>query len=78
MSSTVSLAFRRDKSLPYLPAGVPPGLEVAHTPRYHPAPSRNEIAIVQPVLVCPFLPSVCVTFSDEESSRSALDKTYRL
>lgn len=52
MSSTISLAFRRDKSASYLPASVPPGLENAPSPRYHPAPSRNEVAIVQPVLVC--------------------------
>ncbi|KAF7778567.1 hypothetical protein Agabi119p4_2912 [Agaricus bisporus var. burnettii] len=51
VSSTVSLAYRRDKSQPYLPA--PPGLEGAHSPRYHPAPSRNETAIVQPVLIKP-------------------------
>ncbi|KAF9446325.1 WD40 repeat-like protein [Macrolepiota fuliginosa MF-IS2] len=51
MSSTISLAFRRDKSASYLPAGLPPGLKNTHSLRHHPAPSRNEIAIVQPVLI---------------------------
>jgi len=46
ISSTISPAFRGS----YLP---PNRLvqEPIHSPRYHPAPSRNEIAIVQPVLV---------------------------
>lgn len=48
MSSTISLAHRRDKSQLYLPAL---GLDGTHSSRYHPAPSRNETAIVQPVLV---------------------------
>lgn len=54
MSSSLSLAARRrtdafaaDHSTPLLP---PPGAE-GPLPRYHPAPSRNEVAIVQPVLV---------------------------
>ncbi|KXN92246.1 putative catabolite repression protein creC [Leucoagaricus sp. SymC.cos] len=73
MSSTISLAFRRDKSPSYLPASIPPGLEPTRSHRYHPAPSRNEIAIVQPVLVKPmdcdlltdvaFLPRSVVTTS---------------
>ncbi|TFK30213.1 WD40 repeat-like protein [Coprinopsis marcescibilis] len=48
MSSTLSLSFRRDRSAPYLP-----GADSSNNPlpRYHPAPSRNEIAVVQPVLV---------------------------
>jgi hypothetical protein len=54
MSSSLSLAARRrtdalaaDHSTPFLP---PPGAE-GPLPRYHSAPSRNEVAIVQPVLV---------------------------
>ncbi|KAI0064535.1 WD40 repeat-like protein [Artomyces pyxidatus] len=52
MSSTMSLALRRregtaDKSTLHLP---PPGAD-GPLPRYHPAPSRNEVAVVQPVLV---------------------------
>ncbi|KAJ7583068.1 catabolite repression protein creC [Mycena floridula] len=46
MSSTISLALRR--SALYLPA---PDSELANPSRYHPAPSRNEIAVVQPVLM---------------------------
>ncbi|KAK0497094.1 hypothetical protein EDD18DRAFT_1319942 [Armillaria luteobubalina] len=48
MSSTISLAFKRDRSTLYLPS---PSTEDKPYPRYHPAPSRNEIAVVQPVLV---------------------------
>ncbi|KAG7448140.1 WD40 repeat-like protein [Guyanagaster necrorhizus] len=48
MSSTISLAFKRDRSALYLPS---PTTEDKPYPRYHPAPSRNEIAVVQPVLV---------------------------
>jgi hypothetical protein len=55
MASSLSLGARRrgdtltaDRStLHLLP---PPGTE-GPLPRYHPAPSRNEVAIVQPVLV---------------------------
>jgi hypothetical protein len=55
MASSLSLGARRrgdtltaDRStLHLLP---PPGVE-GPLPRYHPAPSRNEVAIVQPVLV---------------------------
>ena len=45
MSSTVSLAFRHDRSALHLPPS-----EEKPFPRYHPAPSRNEVAIVQPVI----------------------------
>ncbi|KAJ7085728.1 catabolite repression protein creC [Mycena belliarum] len=48
MASTVSLAFRRDRSTLYLPTG-----DDTPFPRYHPAPSRNEIAVVQPCLIKP-------------------------
>ena len=51
MSSTISLAFRRDRSAQYLPSGISQGMDEAPSARYHPAPSRNEIAFVQPVLV---------------------------
>ncbi|KAF8205780.1 WD40-repeat-containing domain protein [Mycena galopus ATCC 62051] len=47
MASTVSLAFRRDRSTLYLAGG---GDE---SRRFHPAPSRNEIAVVQPCLIKP-------------------------
>jgi len=54
MASSLSLgarkrtdAFTADHSTTLLP---PPGAE-GPLPRYHPAPSRNEVAIVQPVLV---------------------------
>ena len=53
MSSTISLAFRRDRSVQYLPSSISQGMDEAPSPRYHPAPSRNEIAFVQPVLVSP-------------------------
>ncbi|KAJ3507274.1 hypothetical protein NLJ89_g6395 [Agrocybe chaxingu] len=49
MASTLSLANRRDKSVQYLPSMNSPGLDDAVS-RYHPAPSRNEIAFVQSVL----------------------------
>ncbi|KAH9945801.1 WD40 repeat-like protein [Epithele typhae] len=48
MTSTVSLALRRrGESTLYLPnpAGESP------LPRFHPAPSRNDVAVVQPVVV---------------------------
>ena len=49
MTSNVSLAtLRRGESTLYL--GLP-GPDTAMA-RYHPAPSRNEIAVLQPVLVC--------------------------
>ncbi|KAF8637423.1 hypothetical protein AX17_002918 [Amanita inopinata Kibby_2008] len=51
VSSTISLAFRRDRSALYLPATIPSGLHDNASLRYHPAPSRNEVAIVQPILV---------------------------
>ena len=54
MASSLSLGARRrgdtltaDRSTHHLP---PPGAE-GPLPRYHPPPSRNEVAIVQPVLV---------------------------
>ena len=46
MGSMTSLAFRRDRSALHLPSA-----DENPSPRYHPAPSRNEIAVVQPVLV---------------------------
>lgn len=50
MSSTISLAFRRDRSAQHLPSVGSLGADVS-SPRYHPAPSRNEIAVLQPVLI---------------------------
>ncbi|KAH7923482.1 WD40 repeat-like protein [Leucogyrophana mollusca] len=50
MSSTISLAFRRGTgSTLHLPTG-PEGSSLS-LPRYHPAPSRNEVSVVQPVLI---------------------------
>ncbi|KAJ6502129.1 catabolite repression protein creC [Mycena sanguinolenta] len=46
MASTVSLAFRRDRSTLFLAGGD-------ENRRFHPAPSRNEIAVVQPCLIKP-------------------------
>lgn len=54
MSSSLSLAFRRERSTLHLPPlGSPDADGIPPLPRYHPAPSRNEVAIVQPVLVKP-------------------------
>ncbi|TCD70918.1 hypothetical protein EIP91_000824 [Steccherinum ochraceum] len=51
MTSTLSLALRRrGESTVYLPPLGSPGLE-SPLPRYHPSPSRNEVAVVQPVLI---------------------------
>ncbi|KAK7467446.1 hypothetical protein VKT23_004500 [Stygiomarasmius scandens] len=51
MSSTVSLSFKREgRSALYLPS-TNNSTDENESPRYHPAPSRNEIAVVQPVLV---------------------------
>ncbi|KAL5532770.1 hypothetical protein ACEPAF_4544 [Sanghuangporus sanghuang] len=52
MSSTLSLALRRpgntaEGSTLHLP---PPAMSGEETSKYHPAPSRNEVAVVQPVL----------------------------
>ncbi|THU88588.1 WD40 repeat-like protein [Dendrothele bispora CBS 962.96] len=53
MSSTLSLSFKREgRSALYLPStNNGSGNDENESPRYHPAPSRNEIAVVQPVLV---------------------------
>uniref|UniRef100_D8PVB9 Uncharacterized protein n=1 Tax=Schizophyllum commune (strain H4-8 / FGSC 9210) TaxID=578458 RepID=D8PVB9_SCHCM len=51
MSSTVSLGLRRDKSALYLPSLGSTGVDGSPSPRYHPAPARNDVAVVQPVLV---------------------------
>ena len=53
MSSTLSLALRRrgdaaEGSTLHLP---PPAMSGEETSKYPPAPSRNEVAVVQPVLV---------------------------
>jgi len=51
MTSTLSLALRRrGESTLYLPPLGSPGIE-SPPPRYHPSPSRNEVAVVQPVLI---------------------------
>ncbi|KAH7909930.1 WD40 repeat-like protein [Hygrophoropsis aurantiaca] len=53
MSSTISLAFRRGTgSTLHLPgASIGPDGSSLSLPRYHPAPSRNEVSVVQPVLI---------------------------
>ncbi|KAI0782200.1 WD40 repeat-like protein [Abortiporus biennis] len=53
MTSSVSLATRRrGESTLYLPPlGSSLGGESPILPRYHPSPSRNEVAVVQPVLI---------------------------
>ncbi|KAI5116686.1 hypothetical protein M0805_007507 [Coniferiporia weirii] len=52
MSSTLSLALRRrdaaEGSTLHLPPPATPNEEIS---KYHPAPSRNEVAVVQPVLI---------------------------
>jgi len=51
MTSSLSLALRRrGDSTIYLPPIGSPGLD-SPLLRYHPAPSRNEVAVVQPVLI---------------------------
>ncbi|KAI0362510.1 WD40 repeat-like protein [Trametes cingulata] len=51
MTSSISLALRRrGESTVFLPPSGTPGAE-SPLPRYHPAPSRNEVAVVQPVVV---------------------------
>ncbi|KAL7283679.1 WD40 repeat-like protein [Trametes coccinea BRFM310] len=51
MTSSISLALRRrGESTVYLPPTGASGVE-SPLPRYHPAPSRNEVAVVQPVVV---------------------------
>ena len=52
VSSSLSLAFRRERerSAQFLPM-TGTSLQNEASQRYHPAPSRNEIAIVQPVVV---------------------------
>ncbi|PPQ67463.1 hypothetical protein CVT24_011520 [Panaeolus cyanescens] len=51
MSSTLSLGFRRDRGQLAPSIISSPHLENTTQSRYHPAPSRNEIAVVQPVLI---------------------------
>ncbi|KAJ7632962.1 catabolite repression protein creC [Roridomyces roridus] len=58
MSSTVSLAVRRDRSTIYLPMG-----DESPLPRYHPAPSRNDIAVVQPCLIKPIDSDILATLT---------------
>jgi len=55
MASSLSLAFRRrgDSIVNLPPGGVVDG-KLPPLPHYHPSPSRNEVAVVQPVLVKSF------------------------
>ncbi|KAH9852675.1 WD40 repeat-like protein [Lenzites betulinus] len=51
MTSSISLALRRrGESTIFLPPTGTPGGD-SPLPRYHPAPSRNDVAVVQPVVV---------------------------
>lgn len=55
MASSLSLAIRRrgDSTVNLPPGGLVDG-KLPSLPHYHPSPSRNEVAIVQPVLVKAF------------------------
>ncbi|KAG6833065.1 hypothetical protein H0H87_011809 [Tephrocybe sp. NHM501043] len=50
MSSTLSLALRRDRPTQYDPSLHSPHPD-GRSSRFHPAPSRNEVAVLQPVLI---------------------------
>ncbi|KAH0583600.1 hypothetical protein H2248_009219 [Termitomyces sp. 'cryptogamus'] len=50
MSSTISLGLRRDRPNQHVPMPNSPS-PAGRSPRFHPAPSRNEVAVVQPVLI---------------------------
>ena len=55
MASSLSLAMRRrGDSIANLPPGELVDDKLPPLPHYHPSPSRNEVAVVQPVLVKPF------------------------
>lgn len=55
MASSLSLALRRrGDSIANLPPGGLVDGKLPSLPHYHPSPSRNEVAVVQPVLVKPF------------------------
>ena len=55
MTSSLSLAIRRrGESIVNLPPGGLVDGKLPQLPRYHPSPSRNEVAVVQPVLVKSF------------------------
>ena len=52
MSSSLSLALRRrGDAAEGSTLHLPPTTGGEDVPKYHPAPSRNEVSIVQPVLV---------------------------
>ncbi|KIY50819.1 WD40 repeat-like protein [Fistulina hepatica ATCC 64428] len=51
LASTTSLLRQRERSTLSLAAAGMDSIDGTHSLRYHPAPSRNEIAVVQPVLV---------------------------
>jgi len=55
MASSLSLAIRRrgDSIVNLPPGGLVDG-KLPPLPHYHPSPSRNEVAVVQPVLVKSF------------------------
>jgi len=55
MASSLSLAIRRrGDSIVNLPSGGLVDGKLPQLPHYHPSPSRNEVAVVQPVLVKSF------------------------
>jgi len=51
MSSTLSLALRRREPVEGSTLHLPPSALADEGSKYHPAPSRNEVAVVQPVLI---------------------------
>lgn len=84
MSSTLSLALRRrdpaEGSTLHLPppatSPIVPGEEPS---KYHPAPARNEVAIVQPVLVRPLYSIYPETILTKKNINNYIDiKTHAL
>ena len=56
LSSTISLALRRRNETSVLNLPMGPGSPDANTLNFHPAPSRNEVAVLQPILVSALIP----------------------
>lgn len=54
MTSSLSLVNRGRGSIANLPSGDLVDGKLPPLPHYHPSPSRNEVAVVQPVLVKSF------------------------
>lgn len=53
LSSTISLSLRRRNETSVLNLPMGPGSPDANTLNFHPAPSKNEVAVLQPILVSP-------------------------